>query len=231
MLRGGKGLTQRTSPLWWDLAQRVLAAIGFAICLPLMGAAAVAIRVESGSPALFRQTRVGMNERPFMLYKLRTMRTNATIKGPSVTSAGDSRVTRVGRLLRRSKIDELPQLINVVKGEMNLVGPRPELPKYVEIMGKDDRQVLFSVKPGITDPVTLELVAEEALLGEQADPEQFYVEELLPQKVRGYREFLSTRSVRGDVQLLFRTIGVVAVRSATAAIGRGIEERLPRRPN
>jgi lipopolysaccharide/colanic/teichoic acid biosynthesis glycosyltransferase len=189
--------------------EAAVAGVGLALASPLIAAAALFVKATSAGPAFFRQERIGRGGRPFTVYKLRTMRPSGS--GPLVTARGDSRVTPVGRFLRRSKLDELPQLWNVVKGSMSLVGPRPEVPRYVEPEDPAWRRVL-AVRPGITDPVTLELRDEEAVLAAApGDPERFYREELLPAKLRSYAAYLDRRSAWSDVCVLYRTVLAVLI--------------------
>lgn len=183
--------------------EMVAAAAALLILSPLLLATAAALLVTQGSPLLFRQRRVGRGGRPFTLLKLRTMRSEAG--GPAVTAAGDARVTPLGRLLRRAKVDELPQLWNVVRGDMALVGPRPEVPEYVDLDQALWRKVL-SVRPGLTDPVTLALRDEEKLLGAVGDDRvRFYRESLQPWKLRGYAEYVDRKGLFYDVTILLRT--------------------------
>ena len=206
------------------VVEAAVAGIGLVLATPLIAAAGLLVRATSAGPAFFRQQRIGRDGRPFMLYKLRTMRLSQG--GPQVTARGDARVTSLGRFLRRSKLDELPQLWNVVKGDMSLVGPRPEVPRYVEPADPAWRRVL-AVRPGITDPVTLELRDEEALLASApGDPERFYREELLPAKLRSYSAYLDRRSAWSDVAVLFRTAAAVLVPKA-AGRSRGPSSSRP----
>ena len=173
-------------------ADVALALAGLALALPVLMIAALAVALSSKGPVLFRQERVGRNGVRFLLLKLRTMRRNAA--GPPITAGGDPRVTPVGRLLRRSKIDELPQLWHVLSGEMALVGPRPEVPEYVDLSDPGWRQVL-EVRPGMTDPVSLRLRFEEDLLASVAgDRAGFYREVMVPFKVRKYLEYQLVRN-------------------------------------
>lgn len=178
-----------------------LAGLGLLVSSPILLAAAGLVAATSPGPVLFKQQRVGLNGRPFTLLKLRTMK--VAPEGSQLTASGDARITPVGRWLRRFKLDEIPQLWNVVRGDMSLVGPRPEVPRYV-----DDsplwRQVL-SARPGLTDPVTLRLRDEEALLAGADDPESFYRERLLPWKLRGYLDYLQRRSWVSDLGVLGAT--------------------------
>ena len=178
--------------------------VGFIpVLLPLV----LAILLVEGTPVLFRQKRVGYKGRLFDFYKLRTMKTGSA--GALVTAEGDARVTTIGRLLRRTKLDEIPSLWNVVKGDMALVGPRPEVPRYVDLNSPDWRLVL-QARPGITDPVTADLRDEEGLLASaRTNPEVFYLEVLQPYKLRGYLQYLSERSCWIDLKVLTRTCAVV----------------------
>ncbi len=175
--------------------------------MPLLLLLALAIVLVEKQPALFLQQRVGYRGELFIFYKLRTMKTASA--GPMVTAAGDARVTGIGKFLRRTKLDELPSLWNVIKGDMCLVGPRPEVPQYVDMNSPDWRMVL-EVKPGITDPVTASLRNEESLLAEvRNNPEVFYLETLQEYKLRGYLEYLSERSCWTDLKILTKTCAVV----------------------
>ena len=189
---------------WLEL---LLSGLGLALSLPLLLLAAVAIALTSPGPVIFRQQRVGRNGEVFVLYKLRTMR--MVHEGPEVTASGDERVTSVGRILRRTKVDELPELWNVLKRNMSLVGPRPEVPRYVDL--EDEMwQLVLQSRPGITDPVTLRLRNEEALLAEvNSDYEDFYVRSLQPFKLRGYVDYLRNRSWWTDIKVLCRTALVI----------------------
>jgi lipopolysaccharide/colanic/teichoic acid biosynthesis glycosyltransferase len=183
----------------------VVAALALAVlALPLLAVAAL-VRLTSPGPALFRQERVGRGGRLFRIWKLRTMVHAASARGPLVTSAGDARVTPLGRLLRRFKVDELPQLVNVLVGDMSFVGPRPEVPRYVARYSPDDRRVL-AVRPGITDPASIHLRDEEALLGRFADRERAYVEVLLPLKLDLQLGYLARQTFVRDVAVILRTL-------------------------
>ncbi len=176
---------------------------GLVVTLPFLLVACLAIVLDSRGSPFFLQERVGRGGRPFRLWKLRTMRRGG---GPEVTAAGDSRVTRVGRVLRRWKLDELPQLWNVLVGDMAFVGPRPEVPALVN--GSEDlwKRVL-AVRPGITDPVSLALKDEEALLASfKGDHEVFYRQVLQPFKLRGYIDYLEKRTTLTDLSVILSTI-------------------------
>ena len=190
----------RGLPRWLELA---FSAAGLIAAAPFLALAAVAIRVTSPGPVFFRQERVGRFGRPFVLLKLRTMRSG---DGARVTSSGDPRVTTVGRILRKIKLDEVPQLWNVLRGEMALVGPRPEVAPFVDLADPGWRKVL-EVRPGITDPVSLRLRREEELLAAvPGDHERFYRSVLVPFKVRKYIEYQSHRGVWSDLGVLAQTL-------------------------
>src|SRR5450759_3051615 len=203
----------------------VLSSAGLVVALPLLAVAALAIAADSPGSPLFLQERVGRDGRRFRRWKLRTMGAGG---GPVVTAAGDPRVTRVGRVLRRLKLDELTQLLNVLKGEMSFVGPRPEVPALVDLTSETWKRVL-SVRPGITDPVALALKNEEALLAAVVgDRERFYREMLQPYKLRGYMDYIEKRTAWTDLAVIARTIlsvvNLVRIPSVTQAqleSGRG----------
>ena len=194
-------------PRWLEI---LLAALGLIVAFPLLAPASLAIMLTSPGPVIFRQQRVGRNGRLFVLYKLRTMR--VAHNGPQVTASGDERVTTIGRVLRRTKVDELPELWNVVRGDMSLVGPRPEVPRYVDL--NDDRWgLVLQSRPGITDPVTLLLRNEEALLADvEGDREHFYVKTLQPLKLQGYVQYLHNRSWWSDIKVLSKTLFVLVIK-------------------
>ena len=177
---------------------------------PVLAVCAVAVIVDDPGPALFRQKRVGLGGTSFEILKFRSMR-RAT--GLQITKGGDSRITRVGRALRATKLDELPQLVNVVRGDMSLVGPRPEVPRYVAEWPADAREVILSVRPGITDPGSIAFRHEETELAGAADPERHYVDVILPAKVALYVDYVRTRTFVGDLALVFRTLAAVLRRS------------------
>lgn len=182
----------------------IVAAAALAVLWPLLLVLAILIRLDSPGPALYRQERVGLHGRPFRIHKFRSMRAGAA--GLAVTAAGDPRVTRVGRWLRASKLDELPQLFDVLRGEMSLVGPRPEVPRYAALWPADLRAVILSVRPGLTDPATVLLRSEASILARSPDPERTYVEELLPMKAQAYATYVRTRSFGGDLKVVLATL-------------------------
>lgn len=190
----------------------IIAILGLAIASPIIVIAALLVKITSAGPAFFKQKRVGRGFKLFTLFKLRTMSTNAG--GPLVTSAGDDRITPVGRVLRKTKIDELPSLWNVLLGDMSFVGPRPEVPQYVDAKDEQWHRVL-SARPGITDPVTVTLRNEQELLDSVPDADRFYREVLQPYKLRGYIEFLKTRSATADLRVIVQTLAAVISHTAS----------------
>ena len=194
----------------FDLA---LALPALALALPLMVAITLWVRLDSAGPALFRQQRVGRHGRLFHIHKFRTMRVRSSQAGPLITVAGDARVTRAGRWLRRTKLDELPQLLDVIRGNMSLVGPRPEVPRYMALYPDEARRLILSVRPGVTDRATIEFRDEERLLAAASDPERAYVEQVMPIKQRYYLDYVARRSLAGDVGILIDTLRAVLGRA------------------
>lgn len=199
-----------------DLAKRAmdvsLSLLALPLAVPLMALIALAVKLDSPGPVWFRQERVGRAGRLFLIHKFRTMRvTDGT--GPLVTASHDARITRVGRWLRRTKLDELPQLIDVLNGDMSLVGPRPEVPRYMALYAEPVRQQILSLRPGITDRAAIEFRDEERLLAAAADPERAYVEQVMPIKQRYYLDYVARRSLAGDVGILIDTLRAVLGRA------------------
>jgi len=178
---------------------------GLIVLLPLLLLVATAIKLDSSGPVFFRQWRVGRKFRRFGIYKFRTMIDDAFDRGLPITVGQDSRITRVGKILRKTKIDELPQLLNVLKGDMSLVGPRPEVPRYVELFRPDYEHIL-KVRPGLTDLASLKYSDEASILGQSANPERDYVARLLPDKIRLAKEYIQRSSLLFDVKLIVETI-------------------------
>lgn len=162
---------------------------------------------RDGGPALFRQERVGKDGRTFRFIKFRSMVMDAERLGSQVTASHDPRITAVGRVLRRTKLDELPQLLNVFAGDMSIVGPRPEVPYYVAKWSEEARRVVLSVKPGITDYATLFYHDEQAVLAKAEDPEKTYVDVVMPHKLEMYRRYVRDRSLGLDLRLVAATLG------------------------
>jgi lipopolysaccharide/colanic/teichoic acid biosynthesis glycosyltransferase len=192
----------------------VVSLAALAALSPLILALAALVKLGSPGPVFFRQTRTGKNGRPFQIYKFRSMRVDDG-SGKKQFEPGDkSRVTPVGAMLRKTKLDELPQLINVLKGEMSLTGPRPEVPKYTEIYPERWKKVL-SVAPGITDPASIVYRHEEEILAAAADPEKEYRENILPRKLDIYEKYVENVSLAGDVKIIFSTILAVVFSAGT----------------
>lgn len=181
----------------------VVSALLLLLSSPLMLALALLVKLSSPGPVFFRQQRVGRQGRLFWLYKFRSMRVAGA--GPLITSAGDRRITPVGAVLRKWKLDELPQLFNVLRGDMSLVGPRPEVLRYVQRYTEEQRQVL-SVRPGITGLSQLAYHNEEELLAGQEDAEDYYLRVLLPAKLALDLEYIRQRTLRSDLQILWQTL-------------------------
>jgi lipopolysaccharide/colanic/teichoic acid biosynthesis glycosyltransferase len=184
------------------------ASIGMIVLSPLLAACAILLRITTGSPVIFRQTRIGLHGKEFQLLKFRTMKTAAERSG-KLTVRDDLRVTPVGAILRKYKLDELPQLLNVVRGDMSLVGPRPEVPEYVAHYSDREREIVLSVRPGITDAASIRFRDESSLLEESRDPERFYISTILPEKVAMYQEYVETRSFIGDLRIILATVKVL----------------------
>lgn len=182
---------------------------GLIFCAPLFVAITIWIKLDSSGPVFFRQERVGLNGRLFNIHKFRTMVVNAEARGLQLTVGQDSRITRSGHFLRKYKIDELPQLIDVLVGTMSLVGPRPEVPKYVAHYPVELRKLILSVRPGITDFASLEFSDESALLETADDPEKTYLDTILPIKLDYCRRYVEQQSLWLDMQLIGRTIAKV----------------------
>jgi lipopolysaccharide/colanic/teichoic acid biosynthesis glycosyltransferase len=209
----------------WSLTQRAIALVAAVLGAPLLGVLAIAVASSSRGGPLYRATRVSRGH-TFTMLKLRTMRISARDTDPAVTAAFDPRVTAIGRLLRKTKLDELPQLWNVVRGDMLLVGPRPEDPRYVD-WANPLHQLVFSAPPGITGPTALAFRNEEAILAAEMaaigaeegrapapnDLDRVYRERVLPRKLAMDAEYLKTRTVVGDLRILGRTIRQVLVRT------------------
>ena len=198
----------------------VVSAAGLVLLSPILAAIALLVKATSAGPVLFVQERVGRGLVPFRLLKFRTMVADAASRGPAITIGDDPRVTRVGAFLRKTKLDELPQLVNVLRGDMSLVGPRPEVPKYVGLYGEAERRI-FAVRPGITDPSSLLYRDESAVLATYPDPERAYREVVLPHKIAVSLAYADSRTVLSDVGLLVRTALRLVTPGPDAAPGTG----------
>jgi lipopolysaccharide/colanic/teichoic acid biosynthesis glycosyltransferase len=183
--------------------------LGLVVTAPVLAGAAILIKLEDGGPVFFRQERVGRHGRRFLIWKLRTMVSDAERRSGQLTVGSDDRITRIGRWLRRAKLDELPQLFNVVGGTMSLVGPRPEVPRYVELY-TDSQQSVLEMVPGITDPASIEYRDEAAILAASEDPERTYIDEIMPEKIRLNLEYAQSRTgLWSDVRVILRTLAVL----------------------
>jgi lipopolysaccharide/colanic/teichoic acid biosynthesis glycosyltransferase len=184
----------------------IVAALGLLLLSPLLIAIALWIKFDSPGPVFFRQERVGRGGVLFRIHKFRSMRADAPLAGPQLTVGADPRITRAGQLLRRTKLDELPQLIDVLAGSMSLVGPRPEVPRYVALYPAALRDKVLSVRPGITDPASIEYRDESALLARATDPERVYIEQIMPAKLRCAASYVDRMSLANDVRLIGATL-------------------------
>ncbi|MBQ6071891.1 MAG: sugar transferase [Bacteroidales bacterium] len=178
------------------------------VLAPLWLLIALAIVLESRGGVLYRQSRVGRDDRDFTLYKFRTMRTGSDKKGLLTVGDRDSRVTKVGYFLRKYKLDEFPQLINIIKGDMSIVGPRPEVRKYVDLYTPEQRQVL-TVRPGLTDYASIRYVHESEILARSDNPEQTYIDEVMPAKLALNLEYIQHQSLKEDFKLIFQTFAAI----------------------
>lgn len=189
----------------FDLMATIL---GGVLLLPIIMVIAIWIKLSSKGPLFYVQKRVGRNFEEFNLYKFRSMIVDADTRGPSVTSGDDPRITKVGKIIRKTKIDELPQLLNVLKGDMSLVGPRPEVMKFVEEK-KDEYKKVLSVRPGITDNAAIAFRDEETLMEQYKDKEQAYIDIVLPQKIELYYEYINAISLINDMKLILKTLKII----------------------
>ena len=193
---------------------------GLVLLSPIFVLIALWIRVDSAGPVFFRQVRVGRHGRPFRVFKFRTMVADAEAKGRKITVGDDPRITRAGRFLRKFKFDELPQLFNVVKGEMSLVGPRPEVPRYVEFYPEEIRTLVLSVRPGITDIASILYKDENTVLAGAADPEATYVNVILPEKLKHYVRYVSERTLWLDFKIILMTLREILRRGGSGKRSR-----------
>jgi lipopolysaccharide/colanic/teichoic acid biosynthesis glycosyltransferase len=191
----------------------IVSFLGLLVLTPLLLLLAVVIKLDSPGPIFFRQERIGRGFRPFFIFKFRTMVQNLSDQGRLITVGDDPRITRVGRFLRKSKFDELPQLINVLKGDMSLVGPRPEVRRYVELFRKDYEQIL-KIRPGITDLASLKYHDEAVLLKRFENPEVEYCSRILPDKISLSKEYVKKSSFIFDLALIVKTLPKIFGRSS-----------------
>ena len=189
------------------LFDMVAASIGLLLLAPLLLALAVWIKCDSAGPVFFLQERVGLHGKLFRIIKFRSMRQHHA--GPQITVGADARITRSGRFIRAYKLDELPQLINVLLGDMSLVGPRPEVPRYVALYPADVREEVLSVRPGMTDLASVQYRSESDLLAASSDPERTYTTVILPAKLALYQQYVRQRSLWLDVRIICVTFGIL----------------------
>lgn len=182
----------------------IFSALGLVLLAPVFVVLCLLIRIESKGGCFYIQERIGKGGKPFGLYKFRTMRTGSDAEGLLTVGEHDTRITRIGYFLRKTKIDELPQLLNVLKGDMSLVGPRPEVRKYVELYTEDQRRVL-NVRPGITDYASIEYVNENELLSQTDDPDRTYIEEIMPDKIKLNMKYLENYTLKEYFKIIFLT--------------------------
>lgn len=186
----------------------IFAVLGFVVLLPLFLIIYIWIRLDSNGPVFYKQIRVGKNNSDFKLYKFRTMRVDSDKSGLLTVGGRDNRITGAGYYLRKFKLDELPQLINILKGEMSFVGPRPEVRKYVNMYSEEQKKVL-SVLPGITDVASIKYRNENELLEKSEDPEKFYIECIMPDKLKLNLDYIEQRSFINDIKVIIKTLKAI----------------------
>lgn len=179
------------------------------ICFPLFIIAAILIKLDGSGPILFKQERIGKDFKTFRIFKFRTMEDNAEKNGPKITSAKDNRITKIGKYLRKYKLDELPQLFNVLRGEMSFVGPRPEVKEYVNIFESDYKRLL-RIRPGITDPASIKYSNEEKILAVADNWEEEYRKNILPEKIKLSLHYVENHNLITDLKLILRTISKIS---------------------
>lgn len=193
-------MAKRAFDLFWSI-------LGLAMLCPLLALVAIAVKLEDGGPVFFRQVRIGHGGRPFRIWKFRTMVVDAERQGRAITVGQDPRITRIGRYLRTTKLDEIPQLLNVLVGEMSFVGPRPEVPRYVELYSEAQRGIL-ALRPGITDLASIKYRNESDLLAQAENPDQTYIQVLLPDKIRINLAYASKAGLWSDFLVILATLGL-----------------------
>lgn len=186
----------------------VCSTVGIFLLAPFLMAIAILIKLDSPGPVFFRQVRIGQFGKPFRIFKFRTMCQGAENKGALISTSDDSRITGIGMFLRKYKIDELPQLFNVIAGEMSLVGPRPEVSKFVELF-KEGFEEILKAKPGITDYASLQFKDENELLKAADNPEKKYIEDILPLKIEYCKMYLRDQNIFTDIRLIFLTLAAI----------------------
>ena len=183
----------------------ILSLVGLVVLAPIFIVLAIWIKIDSKGPVFYKQVRVGQNGINFGLFKFRSMVVDADKKGLITVGGRDPRITRSGYFIRKYKLDELPQLINVLLGDMSLVGPRPEVRKYVDLY-TDEQQKVLSVKPGITDYASIEYMDENEVLGKSSDPEKTYIEEIMPEKIKYNMKYIQNKNVSEYFKIIFLTL-------------------------
>ena len=183
----------------------ILSLVGIVVLAPIFIVLAIWIKIDSKGPVFYKQVRVGQNGIDFGLFKFRSMVVDADKKGLITVGGRDPRITRSGYFIRKYKLDELPQLINVLVGDMSLVGPRPEVRKYVDLY-TDEQQKVLSVKPGITDYASIEYMDENEILGKSSDPEKTYIEEIMPEKIKYNMKYIQNKNVSEYFKIIFLTL-------------------------
>ena len=183
----------------------IVSLIGLTLLLPFFLIIAIIIKTDSSGPVFFRQVRVGKNGKEFKIFKFRTMVQDAEKKGMQITVGKDNRITKSGHFLRKTKLDELTQLINILTGNMSFVGPRPEIPKYVAMYDENQKDILM-LKPGITDLASIEYRDENTLLAKSDNPEETYIKEILPRKIELNIKYIKNMSIIHDIELILRTL-------------------------
>jgi lipopolysaccharide/colanic/teichoic acid biosynthesis glycosyltransferase len=207
----------------------IVSATVLVVLAPLLALMAALVKLSSRGPVFFMQERIGRGGAPFGLLKFRTMAIDASARGPTITVGADPRITPIGAVLRRYKLDELPQFGNVLRGDMSLVGPRPEVPEYVAQYTEEQRRV-FTVRPGITDPASLAYHEEASLLATFDDPERAYREQVLPRKLAISLDYLARRTVASDLRVMAETALRMVVRPRAMSAFRAAGQRVARKP-
>jgi lipopolysaccharide/colanic/teichoic acid biosynthesis glycosyltransferase len=218
------------APSAWTLAlKRVIdvlgSALGLVVLWPLLAGIAIAIKLDSPGPAFFRQERIGKDGQPFRIFKFRSMIAGAAQTGTAITIRADSRITRVGAFLRRTKLDELPQLINVLLGDMSLVGPRPEVQAFIKLYTPQQRAIILSLRPGMTDYAAILFRDESSLLDGRDDPIKIYQHEIMPIKFAYYERYSRDVGLVNDMRIIAATVSLLMFRRIPKAFG--IEHELP----
>jgi len=205
-------------------------ALGLVLLLPVLAVVAVIIKLDSPGPIFFRQVRVGWEGRSFRIFKFRSMVVGAARAGTALTVRADTRITRAGMFLRRSKLDELPQLINVLAGDMSIVGPRPEVPEFMKFYTPDQRAIILSMRPGITDYAAILFRDESSLLDRERDPIDVYRREILPAKFAYYERYSREIGVLNDLRIILATMLLLVAGRVPHWLGVEYRLRMPPLP-